>query len=141
MAHRWLQRFGLRRVVKRMQRVLHRDLGLKVDGLIEIFVPGERRTWDLACTAAGIYTSDLCPIEMYEAVEDDVTDLIGTNEAPNCDGDPAAIALRLGQVASLLAWNGLEACDEEAVEGTLPAMYGQQHNTWVVMHVRSASPQ
>jgi len=133
MAHMWLQRFGLRRVVKGMQRAPHRDMGLKVDGLKEIFIPVGGQSWSAAFEYAVEYSSRHCDIGTYKSVRISVADLIGTVREPSCGGDPASIALRLGRVASLLAWNGLEACDEEAVEGTLPAEYGQQHNTWVVI--------
>ena len=135
MAHMWLQMFGLQRVVKWTQRAAHRDLGLKVDGLKEMFIPVAGRSWSAACEHACAYTSELCAIGTYRSVGGKVKALIGTNDITHCDGDPASIALRLGRVASLLAWNGLEACDEEAVEGTLPAEYGQQHNTWVVIEL------
>ena len=137
MAHTWLARFGLGKVTQGMKMTKHREAGLRTAGLSEVFVPSRGNTWLSARQFVVSYLAEICTIDAHA----DVGRLVESILEPGTTGnnlrvDPVTIATQLGRIASVLAWNGLEACkaDTHIHEPKLPAEFGRQHATWVMIH-------
>ena len=130
MAHTWLKRFGLQRVTDGMGIDRYREAGLRTAGLSEVFVPVGNAPWAVTCIRAMDYTRDMCHARGHADVSDTIKELIGPGQC----GSPFdyTIAVQVGRVASLLAWNGLQACSDPGVFGQVPDFFGSQHSSWVL---------
>ena len=125
MAHMWLQRFGLRRVTDGMGMAIYREAGLRTAGLSEVFVPFDR--WALSCAEAMKFI--LAHAAARVLIESDLRlDLNGMCKLPS----ETEIAVRIGRIASLLAWHGLSAPGDGDAP---PDEYGPQHSKW---HIQSS---
>jgi len=126
MAHVWLQRFGLRRVTDGIGMERYREAGLRTAGLSEVFVVPSDDTWEEVCQAAARHMSS--PTAHRWIASDLSLNIDDICELPS----ETHIAVRIGRIASLLAWHGLSAPGDGDAP---PDVFGPQHPKW---HIQSS---